>query len=160
MIEIKLTFTNIAEAVSFLQLRETNPPIQRDTPSGTVRPKASTSAVEQKPSGSAIGESQPAGGKPVSEAPAEAPAQAQAAPPAEQKAKAKAPELSYKDVQAAVMALTAIGASDGDQGAGRVAAKKVCAGMNIGTFKEIQNSPALWQKAIEQLNAARVALQG
>ncbi len=151
MIEIKFSFNTVAEAAAFLARAngETTQTVLRDTPSGTVRPKP---AQEAKPAPEPKAEQKPA------EAPAEAPAQAQAAPPAEQKA--KAPDLSYKDVQAAVMALTAIGASDGDQGAGRVAAKKVCAGMGIGTFKEIQNSPALWQKAIEQLNAARVALQG
>lgn len=150
MIEIKLTFDTLEAAVSFLAKAraETTAPVTRDTPSGTVRPKqqpaADTSAAATKPATSATAESQPAGeksapGKPASTEPT-------------------APAVQYKDVQAAVAKLAAIGANEEDEAkqVGRAAVKAVLKKMNLESFK---GSPeGCWGTAVAELTAAHAIL--
>ena len=135
MIKIELSFATYAAAMAALTALDKmgigENTVIRETPSGTVRPKA------EPP-------------KAAAPAPVAAPAPA----PAE------SPKAEYKDVQAAVMALTQVGASEPDEAkqVGRQAVKAILAEMGLPSFK---GSPAeVWPAAIEKLKAKLAELKG
>lgn len=137
MIKIELSFATYAAAMAALTALDKmgigENTVIRDVPSGTVRPKAEPTKAA---------------------APAPAPVAAPTPAPAE------SPKAEYKDVQAAVMALTQVGASEPDEAkqVGRQAVKAILAEMGLPSFK---GSPAeVWPAAIEKLKAKLAELKG
>ena len=154
MIKIELSFATYSDAIRALEavnaLALVNPAPQRDTPSGTVRPKAGTPEEQVKAHAEAV-KAEEGSYKPIQAL----------KPKAEPKAEptADAPKVEYKDVQAAVLALSQIDANEADEAdrTGRVAVQAILKEMGLATFK---GSPEeVWPTAVQKLKAKLAELK-
>jgi hypothetical protein len=153
MIKIELTFTSVAAAAAALALLNSETAVvKHDTPSGTVRPKATKAEVATAVAASmgttpeALTQTNPI----LAELPFK-----EVKPEPETQA---SPGVAYKDVQAAVMKLAAINASAAEEAdqTGRQAVKAVLKKMNLESFK---GSPeGCWGTAIALLTAKHAEL--